>query len=846
MGSGRLSRFLRNSSGASGADYGIIVGLVAIIAIGAVTATGDALFDIYEQSADNLEGGGKANENASDRGQEQSGNSVPDIIDVIAPPDGVYRPGDALQFTIVFSKKVNVKENTYVEIDIGGEVRRAYYKAGSGTNDIVFEYVVTEEDIDTDGIEFEQPGVGGENGAEDGVSDGETGGDIDGDFTGEEPDMGGIILPGPQECQDACLYVAFATGEVRLVGEGGATVWSNTDQKEDIYALAVDADGFVYTAGEDGSVRKLKPTGGEVWMHQTGNDVMRAVAVGPDGTVYAGSGTGSTVYKLNGETGGVMAVEWVFTDNPDQKYRDLIEGIAVDKYGYPFVSTKYGALAKLDPAGEMTTLWKEEMPTDYLDEIQLDLSGNIYVGGYTYDYSEDDSYRDDAVYVISDNGSSRTIVNRADTVNGQIFNMDLGPDGIVAVAASKLKSPFTYTVSALTPGEYKPEKWSFSDFPIHVRDVSFDGLGHIYAGSGSQISKLDVDTGTEVERFILDAGITEIEAYAPGVNTGPTEGGGQAAGPACTANCIYAAGADGRVMSLGQDGSVIWTNTDQTETVYELALGPDGSIHTAGADGTVRKIGTDGAQIWSHDAVISDMMDVAVASDGTVFAVGKTGMVRKLSADGRVLATEFVRTTNPDQRDRDWVNGVDVGADGMVYVATKFGAVAKIDPAGDMTVLWNDDVPSDYLDDVAIGDDGKIYVAGHTFDYSQDDMYKDDAAYVIVDAGSYRYIEEDFDQVSGQVFSMALSPSGKIAVASTKMKSPWVYHLKQFTPGEYYPQDWDFTGSAGHLADLQYDAAGDLWAAGRDSTVRKIDGATGTVELEVNLGTPIYGIAVSD
>jgi len=846
MGSGKRPRFFKNSSGASGADYGVVVGLVAVLAIGAVTASGDAIFDVFEQSVDSLRGGGKANENASDRGKEQSGNSVPDIIEVVAPADGEYGPGDALQFTIIFSKKVTVKENAYVEIDIGGTVRRAYYKAGSKTAEIVFEYVVTEEDIDTDGIEFEQPGVGSETDGEDGVSDGDTGDEADGDFTGEEPDMGGIILPGPQECHGACLYVAFASGEVRLVGEGGVTVWSNQDQVEGIYALAVDAQGAVYTAGEDGTVRKIKPTGVEAWSHQTGHDLMRAVAVGPDGIVYAGSGKSSVVYKFNGETGQVMAAEAVYTDNPDQTYRDLIEGIAVDKYGYPFVSTKFGALAKLDPTGEMSTIWKEEMPTDYLDELQLDLSGNIYIGGYTFDVNEDDYYRDDAVYVVSDNGGSRSVVNRADEVDGQIFDIDLGPDGVVAVGATKLKSPFSYAVSALMPGEYAAEKWRSTDFSGHVRAVSFDGLGHVYAAGGGQVAKLEVKTGAEVERFDLGGGINAIEAYAPGVDTGPSEGGGQPAGAACTANCIYAAGADGRIMSIGQDGAVLWTNTDQTETVYELTLGPDGSIHTAGADGTVRKIGSDGAQIWSHNAAISDVMDVAVASDGSVYAVGRTGMVRKLSSDGQVLGTEFVRTANPDQRDSDWVNGVDVGADGMVYVVTKFGAVAKIDPTGDMTVVWNDEAPSDYLSGVAIGGDGKVYVAGHTFDYSQDDMYKDDAAYVIVDTGTSRYVEETFDEVSGQVFAMALSPDGKVAVSSTKMKSPWVYHLKQFTPGKYYPQDWDFTGAAGHASDLQYDAAGDLWVAGRDSTVRRIDGTTGSVTLEVNLDTPIYGIAVSD
>jgi len=839
-----ISHFLKSRVGASHMDYGMIAGLVAVISIGAVAATGGKIFDIFSGSASELTAAGKANGNASDKGKENSGNSVPSIVGITVPPDGEYGPGSKLEFTISFDKKVNVKDNTYIEIDVGGTIRKAYYKSGSKTADIVFEYIVTEEDIDPDGIGFGSPGTGADDGSG-GVS-GDAGGEANGSFSGQEPDMGGVVLPGPQECKDACLYVGFEDGRVMLVGQDGAPIWTNANQVEPIYDIALDDTGAVYTAGEDGTVRKLKPSGMEAWVHETGFGRMRAVAVSKDGKVYAGSGTGM-VLQINAETGQVMSAEPVRTSNPDQQISDMIESITIDKNGFPIVSTTYGAMAKLDPAGDMSTLWQEEMPSDYLDAARVDGSGNIYVGGYTFDYSQPDYYIDDAIYVVSDDAGQRTLVNRVDEVSGKIFNLDLAPDGTVVTSFSNMKaSPMQHTVAAYMPGDTNPERWTYSNFPAYILGVSFDGMGHVYAAGGNKVAKLKVADGSEVASFTFDGSIREVEAFAPGVDTGPGGGAGTVAGQACASNCVYVSAADGRVMSLAQDGSVLWTNSDQVEAVYAVSIGPAGNIFTAGEDGTVRKIAPDGAQIWAHNSAVSAMLDVDVAADGTVFAVGMTGMLRKLDADGNVLATKYIKTTNADQAGSDWTNSVDVGDNGFVYVATKYGGVAKVDPAGDMTVIWNMDAPSDYLTEVELGADGRIYVSGHTFDYSQPDMYSADAAYALTDVGNGFTVAEEFDEVNGQVFAMALSPAGKVVVASTKMKSPYVYHVKQFSPGKYYPEDWDFTGLTAHAGDVAYDSAGELWIAGRDGTVRKINGATGAQAMQADLGISLRGIAIYD
>jgi hypothetical protein len=74
------------------------------------------------------------------------------VTAVTVPPDDVYIGGDLLQFVVSWSKTVNVSGSPNLELDIGGLIRQANYQAGSGTTDLIFQYVVQSSDSDQNGI----------------------------------------------------------------------------------------------------------------------------------------------------------------------------------------------------------------------------------------------------------------------------------------------------------------------------------------------------------------------------------------------------------------------------------------------------------------------------------------------------------------------------------------------------------------------------------------------------------------------------------------------------------------------------------------------------------------------
>jgi len=85
----------------------------------------------------------------------------PRIEEIEVPERGTYTKDQELNFTVRFSKPVVVnftgQNKPYLRLLIGGRIRRAEYVSGSGTNQLVFRYVVQEEDQDIDGINILTP-----------------------------------------------------------------------------------------------------------------------------------------------------------------------------------------------------------------------------------------------------------------------------------------------------------------------------------------------------------------------------------------------------------------------------------------------------------------------------------------------------------------------------------------------------------------------------------------------------------------------------------------------------------------------------------------------------------------
>ena len=78
---------------------------------------------------------------------------TPTIRSVAAPANGVYRPGDVLRFTVVFSENVRVTGSATIALTLDRRVvRQAQYVSGSGTRTLRFQYVVQAGDSAAKGV----------------------------------------------------------------------------------------------------------------------------------------------------------------------------------------------------------------------------------------------------------------------------------------------------------------------------------------------------------------------------------------------------------------------------------------------------------------------------------------------------------------------------------------------------------------------------------------------------------------------------------------------------------------------------------------------------------------------
>jgi hypothetical protein len=91
-------------------------------------------------------------------------DAVPPIVrSVQTPPKNTYRKGDTLEFTVIFSEKIFTNDSLFIKLHIGDRVREAIYTSGSGTNTVLFRYLVQTGDNDRNGIKLDSlifPGAG--------------------------------------------------------------------------------------------------------------------------------------------------------------------------------------------------------------------------------------------------------------------------------------------------------------------------------------------------------------------------------------------------------------------------------------------------------------------------------------------------------------------------------------------------------------------------------------------------------------------------------------------------------------------------------------------------------------
>jgi hypothetical protein len=210
----------------------LLVGLVAVVALVAISGIGKEIASLFGSAADRMEvaaavsGGTDTGQDGNDEDEEDDEEEpvAGPAISVVAPPaDGAYGPDDVLSFQVTFAAPVTVSGGVprlALTFNSGGV--QADYASGSGSDTLVFSYTVQSGDDDADGILL--AGSIDLNGATIRDSGGH---DADTDFT--PPDLSGVTVS-----QYAGLYAVLNfEGNFNNEGYGsdvsvtsGGTQWS--------------------------------------------------------------------------------------------------------------------------------------------------------------------------------------------------------------------------------------------------------------------------------------------------------------------------------------------------------------------------------------------------------------------------------------------------------------------------------------------------------------------------------------------------------------------------------------------------------------------------------------------
>lgn len=88
------------------------------------------------------------------------GGGPPTIINVVAPSDGDYTTGQALNFTVQWDQSVVVSGSPFIPLTlttVGSGTPTLDYSSGTGSSSLVFSYTIVSGDQDSDGVGISSP-----------------------------------------------------------------------------------------------------------------------------------------------------------------------------------------------------------------------------------------------------------------------------------------------------------------------------------------------------------------------------------------------------------------------------------------------------------------------------------------------------------------------------------------------------------------------------------------------------------------------------------------------------------------------------------------------------------------
>lgn len=79
-------------------------------------------------------------------------DGVPIVSSITPPEDKWWTVGEALSFVVTFSEPVNLVGESYLQFNLGGQLKNAIYFSGNGTKTLTYKYNISSGDEDIDGI----------------------------------------------------------------------------------------------------------------------------------------------------------------------------------------------------------------------------------------------------------------------------------------------------------------------------------------------------------------------------------------------------------------------------------------------------------------------------------------------------------------------------------------------------------------------------------------------------------------------------------------------------------------------------------------------------------------------
>ncbi|SKC82888.1 outer membrane protein assembly factor BamB family protein [Maledivibacter halophilus] len=176
----------------------------------------------------------------------------------------------------------------------------------------------------------------------------------------------------------------------------------------------------------------------------------------------------------------------------------------------------------------------------------------------------------------------------------------------------------------------------------YIRGVAIDSESQIYAADRDGILyKVNKDDGSEIWRYFI-GGSTQLSCVSID-NKG----------------YIYVGDNDDYITKFDNNGNLIWRVRKQSDSIYDLAVTPTGTIYSASQIGSLSKINTDGVEEWEVPLDNSPYR-IDIDNNENIYACIVNGPygLKKINKDGNEIWTYSTSGGN---------RGVSVNSSGSIY-----------------------------------------------------------------------------------------------------------------------------------------------------------------------------------